>query len=76
MASIPPPTPVKKGGDDKGKLLVVEQVDAHGLGGDLILTDGFKGPAIGGIDQQHHKADAQGCQSEYRKDIGKSRNAL
>ncbi|CAN4013138.1 hypothetical protein GLDPPO_GLDPPO_03460, partial [Dysosmobacter welbionis] len=34
------------------------QVDAHGLGGHLILPDGLEGPAIGGVDQQHHDPDA------------------
>ena len=34
------------------------QVDAHGLGGHLVLPDGLKGAAVGGVDQQHDDGDA------------------
>ena len=63
-------------GDDKGKLLVAEQVKSHGLGCNLILADGLKDTAIGGVDQQYHERDAEGCQTEYGKDIGEAGDAL
>ena len=51
MASMPPPTPAKNERDDKGEALVVRKVDAHGLGGDLVVADGLEGAAVGGVDQ-------------------------
>ena len=35
----------------------MEQVDAHSLGCNLIITDGFEGTAVGGVDQQQNDAD-------------------
>ena len=40
------------------------QVDAHGLGGDLVIPDGDKGPAVGGVDDQHDDADADARHDE------------
>ena len=34
------------------------QIDAHGLGGDLIVPDGLERPAVGGVDEQHDQQDA------------------
>ena len=51
------------------------QVDAHGLGGHLILPDGLEGPAIGGVDQQHHDPDAHCHQQEGHKG-GKAQHHL
>ena len=54
----------------------MKQVDTHGLGCHLVLPDGLKGPAVGGVNEKHHQGNAQGGQNEYRKDIGKARYAL
>ena len=54
----------------------MKEVDSHGLGSYLVLPDGFKCPAVGGVNEKHHQGNTQGGQAEYRKDIGKSRNAL
>ena len=40
------------------------EVDAHGLGGHLIVPDGLEGPAVGGVDEQQDAADAQRPQQE------------
>ncbi len=36
------------------------QIDAHGLCRHLIVPDGLKGPAVGGVDQQQNDGDADG----------------
>ena len=43
---------------------MLKQVDAHGLGGDLVVPYGLEGPAVGGIHQHHDDGDAQ---AGYRK---------
>ncbi len=75
MANRPPPTPAKKELMQKAIPLVLGQVDAHGLGGHLILPDGLEGPAIGGVDQQHHDPDAHCHQQEGHKG-GKAQHHL
>ena len=34
------------------------QIDAHGLGGDLVVADGLERPPVGGVDEQHDQQDA------------------
>ena len=43
------------------------QVDAHGLGGYLILTDGLEGAPVAGVDEQHYEEDAQRRDGKDRK---------
>ena len=43
------------------------QVDAHGLGGHLVVPDGLEGPAVGGVHQQDDKGDAHGGQQHGDK---------
>ena len=54
----------KEGADEEGLHLVLGQVDAHGFGGDLVIPDGLEGPAVGGVDEQHDKADTDGRHDE------------
>ena len=49
----------EEGTDDEGHHLMLRQVDAHGLRGDLIIPDGLEGPAVGGVYDQHDDGDAQ-----------------
>ena len=51
--------PGEEGADAEGQPLVAGEVDAHGLGGHLIVPDGLEGPAVGGVDEQQDAADAQ-----------------
>ena len=44
------------------------QVDAHGLGSDLVIADGLEGPAIGGVNEQHNEADADSRHDEREQD--------
>src|SRR5690606_23829787 len=39
----------EEGGDDEGPDLVAGRVDAHGLGGDLVLADGEEGAAVAAL---------------------------
>src|SRR5699024_1953017 len=50
--------PGEEGGDAEGEHLVPGEVDAHGLGGDLILPDGLEGTAVGGVDEHDDDDDA------------------
>ena len=43
---------------------MARQVDAHGLGGHLVVADGLDGAAIAGVDQQHHDGDAHAGDDE------------
>ena len=54
----------------------MKEVDSHGLGSYLVLPDGFKCPAVGGVNEKNHQGNTQGGQAEYRKDIGKARYTL
>ena len=40
------------------------KVDAHGFGSDLVITDGFEGTAIGGVDEQQNDGDADAGEEE------------
>ena len=53
---------------------MLEQVDAHGLGGDLIVPDGLEGPAVGGVDQQHDDGDADA--DDHERSFSVSRHML
>ena len=44
------------------------QVDAHGLGSDLVVADGLEGPAIGGVNEQHNEADTDSRHDEREQD--------
>ena len=59
--------------DDKGEALVVREVDAHGLGGDLIVADGLEGAAVGRVNHQQDDADEDGDQNEIGPGMAKVR---
>ena len=44
---------------------MVGKVDAHGLGGDLIVADGLERAAVGGVDKQDDERDAE-CRKQHR----------
>ena len=44
--------PREEGADHEGHLLVMEQVDAHGLRRDLVVADRLECPTVGGVNQQ------------------------
>ena len=54
----------KEAADDKAHALVAGKVDAHGFGSDLVITDGFEGTAIGGVDEQQNDGDADAGEEE------------
>ena len=41
------------------------QIDAHGLGGDLVLADGLERAAVAGVYEQHDEEDAQSGDGEH-----------
>ena len=45
------------------------QVDAHGLGGHLIVADGHEGAAVAGVNQRHNQRDAH-ARDEERHQCG------
>ena len=57
MASMPPPIPAKKELMTKASRLCLARLMPMASARDLVITDGFEGPAIGGVDQQHNAAD-------------------
>ena len=54
---------------------MVGKVDAHGLGGDLIVADGLERAAIGRVDKQHDDGDADADDHERHEGIGEIREA-
>ena len=54
---------------------MVGKVDAHGLGGDLIVADGLERAAIGRVDKQHDDGDADADDHERHERIRKIREA-
>ena len=52
---------------------MVREVDAHGLGGDLIVADGLEGAAVGRVDHQQDDADENGDQDEVGPGVAKVR---
>ena len=71
MASIPPPTPVKKEEITKESSFVMKEVDSHGLGSHLVLTDGFKCPAVGGLIRSTIRAIHRAARPNTAKILGK-----
>ena len=43
------------------------EIDAHGLRRHLVVPDGFKGPAVGGVDEKHDDGHADARQQEGRE---------
>ena len=54
---------------------MVGKVDAHGLGGDLIVADGLERAAIGRVDKQHDDGDADADDHERHERIREIREA-
>ena len=53
-------------GNDEGKALVVGKIDAHRLGGDLVVADGFERAAVSGVHQQHNARDEHADEQQVR----------
>ena len=51
------------------------QVDTHGLGSDLVVTDSLEGTAVGGVNKQHDEGNADGRHDKGEQNgikVGKS----
>ena len=71
-----PPTPGEERGNDERQALVVGKVDAHGLGGDLVVADGLERAAVGRVDQQHDDGDDRCRQDHIRHGRRSARSGI